>query len=239
MQEVKVLAFDVFGTVVDWHRSIAQEVDRLALGVDGSEFARSWRAGYQPAMTRVRAGELGWTIIDDLHRLILDELLVKYGIDWLSEAEKRELNKVWHRLDPWPDAVAGLVELKRRYMICTLSNGNIGLLANMAKHAGLPWDCILSAETFQRYKPDPATYVGVARVFDVEPGQVLMVAAHDNDLAAARRCGLQTAYIERPLESGSDAPKDVSGQPEDTFHARDFLHLAALLAATESADEPL
>ncbi len=238
MPELKVLAFDVFGTVVDWHGSIAQEVDGLALGVDGSEFALAWRAGYQPAMARVRAGELGWTIIDDLHRLILDELLVEYGIDWLSEAEKRELNRAWHRLDPWPDAVAGLAELKRRYMICTLSNGNIGLLANMAKHAGLPWDCILSAETFQRYKPDPATYLGVARVFDVEPAQVLMVAAHDNDLAAARRCGLQTAYIERPLEFGSDAPKDISGQPEDTFHARDFLHLAALLAATASADEP-
>lgn len=239
MGEIKVLAFDVFGTVVDWHGSIAREVDALDLGVDGSEFARAWRAGYQPAMERVRSGELGWTTIDDLHRIVLDELLVRFGIDGLSASEKRHVNKVWHRLDPWPDVVEGLTELKRRYMICTLSNGNIGLQANMAKRAGLPWDCILSAETFRRYKPDPATYLGVARIFDVAPDEVLMVAAHDNDLAAARRCGLQTAYVERPLEFGPGQPKDVSGQPEDTFHVRDFLHLAALLTDAEPNRTPV
>ena len=229
MRGIKVLAFDVFGTVVDWHGSIAREVNALELGVDGSEFARAWRAGYQPAMERVRSGELGWTTIDELHRLILDELLVQLGIDTLSEPQQRHLNKVWHRLDPWLDVIEGLIKLKRRYMICTLSNGNIGLQANLAKRAALPWDCILSAETFRRYKPDPATYLGVAQIFDVAPDEVLMVAAHDNDLAAARRCGLQTAYIERPLEYGPGRLKDVSGQPEDTFHARDILHLAALL----------
>lgn len=225
-EAVKVLAFDVFGTVVDWHASIAREVQALRPEVDGARFARAWRAGYQPAMQRVRSGELGWTLIDDLHRLILDELLEPFGLTDLSEAEKRHLNKAWHRLDPWPDTVAGLTRLKSRYTICTLSNGNIGLLTHMAKRAGLPWDCILSAEVFRAYKPDPAAYLGMVKLFDLEPSQVMLVAAHQSDLAAARHCGLQSAYIERPTEFGSDQLKDVSPNPANTWHAKDFQHLA-------------
>lgn len=225
----RVLAFDVFGTVVDWHGSIRREVDALGLGVDGGAFALAWRAGYQPAMRRVMSGEWGWTLIDDLHRMILEQLLEQFGVHHLSEAEKLHLNKAWHRLDPWPDVVAGLTRLKARYIICTLSNGNIGLLTNMAKHASLPWDCILSAEVFKAYKPDPATYLGVAKVFDLAPTGVMLVAAHQDDLAAARACGLQTAYVERPAEFGADRLKDVRPDTANTLHARDFLDLASQL----------
>ncbi len=222
----QILAFDVFGTVVDWHSGIAAEVQALRPGVDGDAFALAWRAGYQPAMRRVMSGELGWTLIDDLHRLILDSLLGQFGLSDLSEAQKKHLNKAWHRLDPWPDVVAGLTRLKRQHTICTLSNGNIGLLTNMAKHGGLPWDCILSAEVFRAYKPAPATYLGVAQVFDVAPAQVMLVAAHQEDLAAARSCGLQTAYIERPFEFGRTHPKDVSPDDANTRHARNLTDLA-------------
>lgn len=234
IHDMKVLAFDIFGTVVDWHGSIAREVDAMALQadgrrIDGSEFALAWRAGYQPAMKRVMSGELGWTLIDDLHRLILDELLARYQITHLSEAQKRHLNKVWHRLDAWPDSVAGLTRLKAKYTICSLSNGNLGLLTNMAKRAGLPWDCILSAEVFRAYKPDPSVYLGVAKVFDLAPSEVMLVAAHQDDLAAARATGLKTAYIERPAEFGAGHPKDVSAHPDNTFHARNLLALAEQL----------
>ena len=222
----KVLAFDIFGTVVDWHGSIAKEVDAMDLPVDGGEFALAWRAGYQPAMKRVMSGELGWTLIDELHRMILEDILAKFSITHLSEAEKRHLNKVWHRLDAWPDAVAGLTRLKTKFTVCTLSNGNLGLLTNMAKRAGLPWDCILSAEVFRAYKPHPSTYLGVAKVFDVEPGEVMLVAAHQDDLAAARACGLQSAYIERPHEFGALQPKDVSANPANTWHASNLQTLA-------------
>ncbi|MDO8720210.1 MAG: haloacid dehalogenase type II [Polaromonas sp.] len=222
----QVLAFDVFGTVVDWHSGIAREVQALRPALDGDAFALAWRAGYQPAMRRVMSGELGWTLIDDLHRLILDPLLEQFGLADLTEAEKKHLNKAWHRLDPWPDVVAGLTRLKSRFTICTLSNGNIGLLTDMAKYGGLPWDCILSAEVFRAYKPDPATYLGVARVFDVAPLDVMLVAAHQDDLAAARACGLQTAYIERPAEFGAARPKDITPDPANTRHAQDFLALA-------------
>ena len=229
MTHAPILAFDIFGTVVDWHGSITREVAALHPQVDADAFALAWRSGYQPAMQRVRSGELGWTLIDDLHRLILDALLPKFGLNALTEAQKQHLNKVWHRLDPWPDTVAGLTRLKSRHTICSLSNGNIGLLTNMAKRAGLPWDCVLSAEVFRAYKPDPATYLGVARVFDVAPGDVMLVAAHQDDLAAARACGLRTAYIERPLEFGAQHIKDVSPDAANTFHARSLVHLAEQL----------
>ena len=147
---VQVLAFDIFGTVVDWHASIAREVQALAPGVDGDAFALAWRAGYQPAMARVRSGELGWTLIDDLHRMILNGILPQFGLDHLDEAQRTHLNLAWHRLDAWPDSVAGLTRLKRKYLITSLSNGNIGLLTRMAKRAGLPWDCVLSGELVRR-----------------------------------------------------------------------------------------
>jgi 2-haloacid dehalogenase len=226
LNKIKVLAFDIFGTVVDWHGSLVREVDRLNLGIDSNEFALAWRAGYKPAMQRVMSGELGWTLIDDLHRMILDEILVQFGVDTLDEAQKCDLNKAWHRLEAWPDSAEGLGRLKSRYIICTLSNGNIGLLTNMARHAGLPWDCILSAEVFRLYKPDPGTYLGVAKVFDLAPEAVMLVAAHQDDLAAARSCGLMTAYLERPMEYGAGQIKDVSPNSENTLHAKNILALA-------------
>jgi len=225
----QVLAFDIFGTVVDWHGSILREVQSLYPAVDANAFALAWRAGYQPAMTRVRSGELGWTRIDELHRLILDGLLSKFGLSHLSEAERLHLNRVWHRLDAWPDSVAGLQRLKSKFTICSMSNGNLGLLTNMAKRAGLPWDCVLSAEVFRAYKPDPAAYLGVAQVFDLQPHQVMLCAAHHDDLVGARACGLRTAYIERPLEFGALQPKDVSPQVGNDLHARDINALADLL----------
>jgi 2-haloacid dehalogenase len=225
----KVLAFDVFGTVVDWHGTVQREIEAAYPAADGDAFATAWRAGYRPAMQRVMSGELGWTLIDDLHRMILDAILPRFGLDHLDEAERRHLNKVWHRLDPWPDAAEGLARLRQRFITCTLSNGNLGLLAELTKHGGLPFDCLLSAEVFRAYKPDPATYLGVARVFDVPPEEVMLVAAHHDDLDAARRCGLQMAYVERPWEFGRAHPKDVSPRPENTLHARDLLHLADML----------
>lgn len=222
----QVLAFDIFGTVVDWHGSLVRELHTLAPAVDGAAFARAWRAGYQPAMQRVRSGELGWTRIDELHRLILDDILPRFGLAHWDEATRQHLNRAWHRLDPWPDSVAGLLRLKQRFTLTTLSNGNIGLLTDMAKRAGLPWDCILSAEVFRAYKPDPAVYRGAARVFDRQPEQVMLVAAHHDDLAAARACGLHTAYVERPLEFGAAHVKDVSPQPGNALHAASLVALA-------------
>jgi len=229
LADVEVLAFDVFGTVVDWHGSIRREVERSFPGIDGSAFARAWRAGYKPAMARVMRGEQGWTLIDNLHRGILDEILPRFGLGHLGEAQRAHLNRAWHRLDPWPDVAEGLARLRRRRLVCTLSNGNLGLLARLSHHGGLSWDCLLSAEVFRAYKPDPATYMGVARVFDVPPQRVMLVAAHHEDLAAARACGLRTAYIERPLEFGADAPKDLSPHEGNDLHCRDLGALADLL----------
>ena len=226
----KVLAFDVFGTVVDWHGSIAAEVTRLGLQVDPDAFATAWRQGYKPAMTRVRSGELPWTKIDDLHRMILDDVLKTFKITSLTETQVQDLNLVWHRLTPWSETVEGLHELKSQFTIVTLSNGNLGLLADMAKNAGLPWDLILSAEVFRHYKPDPETYLGVADTFNVLPEEVMLVAAHKDDLVAAHACGLQTAFIERPLEFGKNHQRDDLHVEQFTnYHAKDFLDLARQL----------
>ncbi|MGJ7507168.1 haloacid dehalogenase type II [Variovorax sp. GT1P44] len=231
--DLKVIAFDVFGTVVDWYSGIAAEAERVLPGIDGGAFALAWRAGYQPAMKgvmeRLAAGEGGFTLLDELHMGTLEGVLRDFGVSELDSARKRQLNKAWHRLPAWPDSVSGLARLKRKYIICTLSNGNIGLLTEMAKGAGLPWDCVLSAEVFKAYKPDPRTYLGVAAVFDVTPNQVMLAAAHHDDLAAARGCGLRTGYIERPNEFGPARPKDVSPHPDNTLHARDIGALADLL----------
>lgn len=226
---VKVLAFDTFGTVVDWHGSIVREMQALHPAVDGDAFALAWRAGYQPAMARVMRGEQGWARLDELHRGILDGILPRFGLGHLSEQERRHLNRAWHRLRPWNDSVEGLTRLKSRFTISTLSNGNIGLLTNMAKNAGLPWDCILSAEVFRAYKPSPQTYLGVAEVFDLAPGQVALVAAHHEDLSAARACGLRTVYVERPLEFGGHHVKDVSPQAGNDLHCKDLRSLASAL----------
>lgn len=229
MKPISVLAFDVFGTVVDWYGSVRAEIKNSNLNVNPNDFTLAWRDGYSPAMQRVASGELGWTRIDELHRTILDDLLKEFEIRGMSETKIDHLNKIWHRLDPWPDVVEGLTRLKTKYTLCTLSNGNLSLLTNMAKRAGLPWDCILSAEVFGKYKPDPETYLGVAKVFDLQPGQVLMVASHQSDLEAARQCGLRTAFVERPDEFGPTIDNDISPNPKNDFHAMDFLNLATQL----------
>lgn len=233
---LKVLAFDVFGTVVDWYGSIAREAMASPVGLSRDQaqaFALAWREGYRPAMQRVRSGELGWTRIDDLHRMILDSILPRFALERLSPAERYALNLAWHRLDPWPDAAEGLLALRKRFQVCTLSNGNLSLLADLARHGDLRWDLILSAEVFRHYKPDPQTYLGVANVFGVAPSQVMLVAAHKDDLRAAAACGLRTAYIERPMEFGADSVarglKDLSRSPDLDFHATDFLDLARQL----------
>jgi len=231
---VKALVFDVFGTVVDWRGSIIREGQALGrrkkLKVDWPAFADAWRAGYRPAMARVRSGEQPWTKIDALHRMILDDLLLRFPLGRLAEADIDHLNRVWHRLKPWPDARAGLAKLKRRHVIATLSNGNVALLTNMAKHAKLPWDCILSAEVVRHYKPDPETYLGAADLLGVKPAELMMVAAHKDDLHAARACGLKTAFVPRPKEYGPAVKPDVWRDPAFDIHARDFNDLARQLA---------
>ncbi len=232
-EPIKVLAFDVFGTVVDWHGSICRKLAANYPQVPAAQFARAWRAGYVPAMARVmadiHAGGSTWVRLDALHLQILEDILPEFGLAHLSPGQRVDLNLIWHQLDPWPDVVEGLARLRKKFMVCSLSNGNLGLLADMAKHGQLPWDCILSAEVFRRYKPDPATYLGVADIFAVTPGAVMMVAAHHEDLAAARSCGLQSAYIERPMEFGMDQPKDVSPRVENHLHCQDLLDLATAL----------
>ena len=227
---VQALCFDIFGTVVDWFGSIEAEVARIGLPFDPAQFALDWRAGYQPAMADVREGRLPWTNIDGLHRRILDRLLAERGIT-LTEPDADHLNRIWHRLNPWPDSVAGLLRLKATFTITTLSNGNLSLLVAMAKHSSLPWDAVLSAELFQHYKPDPEVYLGAARLLDLPPGDVMMVAAHPGDLRAAAACGLRTAYIPRPLEHGPGGPMEPAAAGEFDIVAGSFTALADRLGA--------
>lgn len=232
---IRALTFDVFGTVVDWRGSIIREGRALGkqkrIKVDWAEIADAWRDGYRPAMDRVRKRQLPWMSIDQLHRLILDEVLAKLHIDTLTALDKDHLNLAWHRLRPWPDARSGLKRLKRRYVVATLSNGNMSLLVDMARNAGLPWDCVLSAELFRHYKPDPEAYLGAAALLGLQPAEVLMVAAHKDDLQAAKRCGLRTAFVRRPLERGPAAKGDLSPDRSFDFNADDFNDLAAQLRA--------
>lgn len=232
---VKALVFDVFGTVVDWRTSITREVAELAkrksVKVDAAKFADAWRAGYAPSMNRVRTGELPWTKLDNLHRMVLDKLLVEFGITGLTEAETAELNRAWHRLQPWPDAVGGLTRLKKAFLIAPLSNGNVALLTNMAKHAGLPWDCILGAELVRHYKPDREVYQSAADFLDLQPGEVMMVAAHLNDLRAAKGVGLKTALVLRPLEYGPSRKPELTADGSVDVTAKDFQDLASKLGA--------
>jgi 2-haloacid dehalogenase len=227
-EQIKVIAFDVFGTVVDWHGSVAAEIEKMDLGVDAAAFALAWRAGYQPSMRAVMENN-EWVILDVLHRRILDSVLAEFGLESMQEDERRHLNHVWHRLNPWPDSVAGLTRLKSRFTICSLSNGNTGLLCDMAKNAGIPWDCILGAEVFGKYKPHPDTYLGVVRTFDLQPQQVMMAAAHHSDLQAARDHGLKTAYIERPFEYGQNNPKPVAPWDLNNLHCSNIINLAEQL----------
>jgi 2-haloacid dehalogenase len=232
---VKALTFDVFGTVVDWRGSIMREIRSLAQAkgfrVNPAKFADAWRAGYRPAMDRVASGELPWTKIDDLHRIILEDILLKFKIGVLDDNEKAALNRAWHRLKPWPDTVRGLKRLKKNYTIATLSNGNVALLNNMAKHAGLPWDLILSAEIFHHYKPAPEAYLGAAEILGLQPAEVMMVAAHKDDLRHAARQGLKTALVLRPLEYGKGKHPDLTAEPAFDINARDFMDLADQLGA--------
>src|SRR5437762_8022002 len=204
---IRALAFDVFGTVVDWRGSIVREGAELnrakGLAVDWGRVADAWRGRYRPFMERVRSGELPWTNLDGLHRLALDEVLAELGLEeHFSEVERGKLNLVWHRLAPWPDAAAGLARLREHFLVCTLSNGNVRLLVDLARHGGLGWDCILSAELARAYKPDPRVYRLAPELLDLRPDEVLMVAAHPEDLRAAQGQGLRAAFVARPLEFG-------------------------------------
>lgn len=234
---LRALAFDVFGTVVDWRGSVIGELEAFGekhgLAQDWAAFADDWRAGYPAAMDRVRTGELPWLKIDELHRLILDELLDLAGIDTVPDADVADLNRAWHRLDPWPDSVEGLTMLKRSFTITTLSNGNVSLLTNMAKRAGLPWDCVISAELFRHYKPDPEAYLGCAELLDLAPGELALVAAHPSDLRAARDAGLMTAYVARPLERGPGRRPPRVEDGEFDYTADDFIDLARQLGYPE------
>ncbi len=231
--EVKALVFDVFGTVVDWRTSVIRHARAFgeANGVtsDWEGFADAWRGQYQPYMDKVRSGQLPWTKLDVLHRLALEELLEESGITGVSEEAKADLNLAWHRLDPWPDSPPGLGRLKAKFIIATMSNGNVALMTNMAKYGGLPWDCILGAELAQAYKPDPQTYLTGADLLGLEPGQVLMVAAHQGDLRAAAAVGLKTAFVPRPLEFGPDRAPDPTPDPSFDIVAEDFRDLASQL----------
>lgn len=218
MPEIKALVFDVFGTVVDWRNSVAREVDAMARakgwGIDAFAFADRWRALYQPSMDPVRRGEKPYVRLDDLHRESLVALIAEFGLDPLPTDELEHLNRVWHRLDPWPDSVPGLVRLKKRFTLATMSNGNVSLMLNMAKRAGLPWDMILGAEPAQNYKPVPKVYLTGADWLGLEPSEILMTAAHNADLRAARALGFRTAFILRRDEYGPGQSKDLRSEED-------------------------
>ncbi len=231
---VKAMVFDTFGTVVDWRGSIIAEGEwywgpEKGVDVDWPVFADAWRGKYRPFMNKVRTEELPWTKLDDLHRMALEECFVEFNVTHLSDADKQHLNFVWHRLNAWPDTSSGLARLRSRYVIAPLSNGNLSLLTEMAKFAGLPWDCILGSDLFLHFKPDPETYLGAAAILGFEPSQVMMTAAHVNDLNAARELGLRTAYVHRPLEfgPGGETPRPADGDFDVV--ADDFRDMATKL----------
>lgn len=236
LKDVRALVFDVFGTVVDWRQGVAREAAPFlarhgAAGTDPAAFADAWRRRYSPAMEEVRSGRRPYTRLDVLHRENLEKVLPEFGIDpaALPPDELDELNLAWHRLDPWPDSVAGLTRLKAGFIIAPLSNGNIALMLDMAKRAGLPWDAILGAEVAQAYKPTPEAYLRTAEVLALRPGQIALVAAHNGDLAAARRCGLRTAFIPRPTEHGPGQATDLRPEQDWDMVAEDLEDLAGKL----------
>ena len=230
---IKALTVDVFGTVADWYSTIIREGERInsqkQIFVDWGQFAKAWRSGYEPAMGRVRRGELPWTKMDALHRMILDNVLADFPTLELSEEEREHFNRVWHRLDAWPDVAGGMLRLKSKYIVAALSNGNVSLLTNMAKHAGIPWDCILSAELARHYKTDKEVYETAAQLLSLDPPSILMVAAHNHDLEGARAVGFRTAFISRPLEWGPGGDADTARDDEFDIIAQDFHDLATQL----------
>ena len=233
LRPIKAVVFDTFGTVVDWRSSLIDDFEtfgqRRGISADWAGLVDAWRGGYEASKDKVRTGAVSWTNLDDLHREALDELIERFGIAGLSKADRDWLNRGWHRLRGWPDAVEGLARLKRRFVIGPLSNGNVALLVNMAKHAGLPWDMIFSAELFRRYKPHPDTYLGVGRLLGLEPGEVMLTAAHNYDLRAARDQGLRTAFIPRPQEYGLHQNQDLAPEEAWDLVADDLIDLAGQL----------
>jgi len=229
---LKALVFDVFGTLVDWRTSIAGEAEQLlgARGrrVDGAAFADAWRDQYQPAMEAVRSGRLPFCKLDVLHRHNLDRILVDFGLGDLDEATRAELNLAWHRLDAWPDVAAGLARLRQRFLVAPCSNGNISLMVDLARRNGLVWDAILGAEVARDYKPKAAVYLAAAAAFDCAPREVMMVAAHSSDLAAAAAAGLRTAFISRPDEHGPGRGERAASVPVD-LSAAGLIELAERL----------
>ncbi|HEV3333280.1 MAG TPA: haloacid dehalogenase type II [Bryobacteraceae bacterium] len=234
-QGVKALVFDTFGTVVDWRGSIIAEGavwgKAKGLSIDWGRFADRWRSGYGPSMDKVRKGELPWTKLDALHRMLLDDLLKEFGINGLTEEEKDHWNRVWHRLKPWPDSVAGLARLKKKYTIAPCSNGNVSLLTDMAKNAGLPWDLILGAEVARHYKPDREAYLTAVELLSLKPEETMMTAAHRGDLEAARSFGLRTGFIHRPDEYGPARRGDTAKPGDFDVVASDMLDLASKMGA--------
>ncbi len=228
--QIRALTFDVFGTAVDWRNSIARETEAIlskaGLKVDGQQVALAWRSFYQPSMEDVRSGRRAFTTLDRLHRESLLLVLHQIGINDLGDDIIDHLNRAWHRLDPWPDVVAGLHRLKKRFVLATLSNGNVALTVNMAKHAGLPWDLILGAEIAQAYKPDPRVYQNAMMLLNLRPEECLMVAAHNDDLVAAAATGMNTAFIVRSAEYGPGQTKDLKAEHPFDCVAEDFLDLA-------------
>jgi 2-haloacid dehalogenase len=235
MSEIKALTFDVFGTVVDWRSGVAREAEAVLAprghALDWGAFADGWRARYVPSMAKVARGERPFVALDTLHRENLVDLLTEKDIGGLPEAEIDRLNLAWHRLDPWPDVLEGMARLKRRFTLASLSNGNVALMVDMAKRAGLPWDVILGAEVARAYKPSPEAYDATARMMALAPGECLMVAAHPTDLAAAATRGFRTAYVHRPLERGPgrEAKRPAAGTFD--YAVDSFAELAVALGA--------
>ncbi|MEX3845751.1 haloacid dehalogenase type II [Paraburkholderia sp. BR10882] len=234
--EIKALVFDVFGTVVDWRRGVAREaaafLQRHAPHLDAFEFADTWRREYSPAMEEIRSGRQPNVRLDVLHRENLVKVLARSGIAAATDAEIDELNLAWHRLDPWPDSVEALNRLKRRFIIAPLSNGNIRLMVDIARRAGLPWDAILGAEVVRAYKPSPQVYTETADILGLAPAEVCLVAAHNGDLAAARRLGLSTAFVVRRTEHGPDQKTDLKAEQAWDFVVNDLNELASQLDAS-------
>jgi len=230
---VKALLFDVFGTVVDWRNSVARELAAAArakgVALDAYAMADAWRDLYDPQMAPIRAGQRPWTRLDVLHRESLVTLLPRFGLRDLSAADIDDLAFAWRRLDPWPDAVPGLLRLRRRFLLAACSNGNIALIAHMARWGGLPWDAILGAEPTQSYKPQPAAYLGSADILGFAPAQCAMVAAHNGDLVAASAVGLRTVFVARPSEHGAAQSKDIAPSGAWDVVAADFNALADAL----------